>query len=152
MGHTCTIAKVFLIQYLENQEWLHEMVGDKDSTLGSFGAYYSFLNILDFVSAAKNNLTEESKHLPRAPMFSVTSNHDYELRGNSLLEANADFLRELVQQNGLTSEHLAELWPVWLKLCYKWLVEVYPGHFHVSIPHNDFPEMIKKPSERLDTL
>jgi hypothetical protein len=159
LGHHCSITDTFIKNYFDKQEWLHEIFGDQDTAIGSYGAYYSFLNIIDFLSASKNGLIQDTKgkepfniHIPRAPLFSANLSAEHQQIAGAILKNNCDFLNSVIKENKIDREGIPEEWKAWMILCYSWLHQVYKNRFDFNIPHKKFPEFLTQSEGRLDTL
>lgn len=154
LAHTCTFAWVFLQKAAKEWEWLWKLFGSEEDTLAAVSAYYLFLNTLDFVSATKAERTadQELRELI-APLFLRRADDDVHTRAQSLFFDSANFIGEMLAENGVGEEALPGLWSLWIQNCEIWLADVYRDNrllIHIALPHRDLPRMLfRGPEKRL---
>ncbi|MFC5049387.1 toll/interleukin-1 receptor domain-containing protein [Rubritalea spongiae] len=159
LGGNCKETDTFLKKYFNSQSWLQTIFGGSDLLMGAYGAYYSFLNILDFFSASKEGLLKsdrdrdsKNRDLPRTPLFPAKIVDEYQHVATSLIAINNEFLHEIMEQNNITSSDMESDWKKWLKHCYHWIHQVYTPHARMLLPHADLPKLLKQSSGDLNIL
>ena len=147
LDHHCTVAWNFLRTLPGAWEWLSKLLRSEQEALASIGAYYLFLNTIDFVSAviaAKRNGSDLRE--PVVPLGVVVLSREVKARAKSIFGESADFFAEVFVENGIGIEELEPLWENWIHVCLKWIGEVYRDPIllrHVELPHSTLPRMIK---------
>ncbi len=154
LTHHCSIAWAFLQLLAKDWEWLWKLFGREEDTLAAIIAYYLFLNTVDFISAfkARTSANPEFREL-EPPLFCVTGRDDVQKRAQSLYFASANFIGDLLLENGISDEELPALWNLWMQRCWKWVNDIYRNGWSRSalvIGHGDLPKMLfRGPQKRL---
>jgi hypothetical protein len=141
----CTIAWSFLSSLPSAWPWLTKLLRSEEEAQASIGAYYLFLNSVDFVSAVKSAKRDGSPiREPIVPLGVVTLPRKVKARAKSIIAESANFLAELFVENGIASDELPQWWENWIQVCLKWIGEVYrdPIFRHIELPHATLPRMI----------
>ena len=122
----CGVGWEFLMKMSREWKWLGKAFGEPDEAEVGIIAYYLFLNILDFISAANRNMKTEGSDFPNvhAPLFLGVADESLKNRAYHLLLASGEFLLEMFEKNGLSEELLAESWPIWIRESNKWVQKV----------------------------
>jgi hypothetical protein len=155
MGGNCLTGWAFLHQTIEEWSWLWDLYGTKEDLKAAIVAYYSLLNIVDFVSAARQAIAERKDlREPIVPLCYARSGEEVITRASTIITEIARFLKKLLEENGLDGDSLPALWNSWLKHCGAWIANVWRGGYpapggNLGLPQFDLPNLLKSSEKGL---
>lgn len=147
LDHHCTVAWNFLCGLPNAWGWLTTLLRSEQEALASIGAYYLFLNTIDFVSAVKSAKRDGGElREPIVPLGVVVLPREAKARAKSIIGESADFFAEVFVENAIGIEELEHWWENWITVCLKWIAEVYRDPIllrHAELPHSTLPRIIR---------
>ena len=134
MNRNCSLGWIFLDKLLTEWEWLSQAFGN-DEILSAVHAHYLFLNLLDFISSAKRHADNGNIGEARGPLYVGVAADRVWARSYSVLLLSGDFIKELLEENGISQRDFERLWPEWIHQSNMWVKEVCKSHRGDELPH-----------------
>lgn len=115
LSHNCSLSFKFLNSLIDDWKWLSEAFGSAQDVHLGVTAYYSFLSFLNLVSVLKSGRDPASDFATSVPGNFAFGTEETQNAAYKLLLTGRDFLKNILQKNGISKADLESAWPIWMK-------------------------------------
>lgn len=149
LNHTCTIAWKFLMDLPDHWTWLLSVFGDKDSYKATLGAYYMFLNVIEFLDAIDRGIDLVAQHSfsLTVPINFVSLSDQNQKKATRYFKESVPLIARLWKAKAVPREKMRESWDAWLAMAGHWVANVHRDGWpwgYDGMPLRSLPEWVSE--------